>query len=496
MRLQRFLNSFSNPPTAVLLFCVGLFLRVIYTCFFSHFFAENYLNTNSVLYDGKDFGAWLTAFKSLISNGNFTADANHPYGYFGRMPGYSFFIGFFYVIIGKAYYLYVLVALQVLMDSLNIILLYHITKKIFPHSAFIFVPALLYAIHPINIIWAPVLMSECLSLFLMIIGFYYLIVSSNKWNYAIAGSLFGFNILVRPQVAVLTLVIGCVLLMRYLYLNRSTILLKQLLTFSVFVCLLYGTWPVRNYWLHDKILFSHDIRGMKAWSIDVYGYMWYNFSIQTNWDPQFSQIVKNQDFTINKQIAYAAPSDSIDLARAIYLSKNCGSGFSNWPNYWKNSVTTNNCDTVIFNLFLKLRAHQIQYNGWHYWVTLPLKNLQKCFFKNDLTVPGKSLIYNIMPLAFLFRTIILILGLIGCVYLILQKRPYRYFFIICISFFISWYGSICFGPGANMRNIEMRYLMQADNLLIIPIISFFIFFEKRTLINKKKTLITSEIRQN
>ncbi len=475
---------FSFINNALALFILGLCIRIVYTLYFSHFFAQSYLNTNSVVYDGADFGAWLNAFKSLINTGSFTVNPDHPYGFFGRMPGYSFFIGAFYLVFGNTYYLYALIVVQILLDSFNIVLIYLITKRIFPSSSFTFLPGLIYAIHPINIIWTPVLMSECLSISLMIIGFYLLIASDHKWKYSLAGFIFGLNILVRPQIAILTIVIIMVMIYYSLQNQRiKTIGLKNSLLFCFFLGITYGIWPARNYIIHDKLIFTHDIRSMKCWSNDVYGFMCYIFSIQSNWDPQFNQIVQNKPFEVNKKIAYVSPSDSSDLARAVYLAQNCGSGFSHWAGYPKKPIEGDNCDSIVYELFLKLRDHQIKYNPWHYWIKQPFSNLNKCFFKSELSKPGKSVLAQLIPLIFLFRTVILFAGIIGCIILILQHHPYRFFFSISLIYFISWYALMCFGPTSFLRNIEMRYLIQADTLMIIPLMAY---FTQWTSYNKKE----------
>ncbi len=218
-----------------MLFLFGLTIRIVYTIFFSHFFMEYSFHAPSVLYDKADFGAWLDGFKSLINTGSFTTNANHPYGYFTRMPGYSIFIGFFYLIFGKEYYLYALVCIQLLLDSFNVVLIFRITKKMFPYSPFCFLPALVYCIHPINILWSPVLMSECLSVFLMITSIYFLVASDHKYRYSFAGLCMGLNILVRPQIAVLALIIGIVLFIRYLYLKRPSSVFYQLFLCQRFI---------------------------------------------------------------------------------------------------------------------------------------------------------------------------------------------------------------------------------------------------------------------
>ena len=65
---------------------------------------------------------------------------------------------------------------------------------------------------------------------------------------------------------------------------------------------------------------------------------------------------------------------------------------------------------------------------------------------------------------FLLRSFLVVIGLLG-IYLALRNRGVRKkFLLIVLGYMITWYLYISF----IYRNIEMRYLLHTDILLLIP----------------------------
>ena len=75
---------------------VGLFVRLIFTWFF----AENYYGIENFFCQG-DTKGWAYSFQNLFEKGIYAYNVNVEYSHFLRMPGYSFFLGFFYLLCGK-----------------------------------------------------------------------------------------------------------------------------------------------------------------------------------------------------------------------------------------------------------------------------------------------------------------------------------------------------------------------------------------------------------
>ena len=456
-----------NSPDKKIIFIIllGLIVRIIYVFFFSKFHAFSYYGIASIFAKGPDINMWLECLDNLIQHGSFTSNINDPDGYFARMPGYAFFISLFYFLPGENSYLYCLCFFQVLCDALNIYFIYRISESIFDKKSISYVAAAIYAIHPINLIWAPFLSADSPAIFLMLWSLFIYTNSKSKYSFFFFGLVAGFNILVRPQMALFVLAYFFYFIFLIIK-NKNSIELKNFITFCLAIGLSYGSWPARNFLFHHELVLTHKISAIPCWRKDVEAYVAYNYSVQSNWQPQFDQILQNKPVYIDKGNAYKYPPDSALLRETIYLCKNYGSGFSEWPSFWKGRIAPNKYDTIIVNNFELLRQHQIQYNSFHYWFVLPLENLKKCFFKLDLLSSKNQLIIMAVALIFSFRTLIIFLGIAGSVYFFRQRK----LSVIApnLLFFSLWYLSISAGDPHLLRNVEMRYLIQCDTLLIIP----------------------------
>ena len=439
---------------------VGLLLRLLFVLVGAklYFGIEN-------IFVGGDTTAWACSIQNLIDFGTYTINTNHEYGYFGRTPGYSFFIGIFYLLTGKDWNTaYQIIGWsQVFLDTIAIYFVYKIGLKIFSEdkkSAVI--PAFLYATYPFIIVWNPIVYSESLSIFFLILGVYYFICEEKKYNYFFSGAFVSFSILCRPQVLPMIGLMTIVIMFH----NRKNIstLFKRTAQFTLAVLIFYGSWPIRNYLNHGKIQLTHDLRGFETWTPDVISFQQYIYSVKTEWEPQFSNILNNEKVIFPIE-AYLSKSDSLNLEKAIYLSKNCGSGFSQWNGYWKEPVSGQNCNEEIKSIFDKLRKNQIKHNPLNFYLILPLKNLQKALFKIKL-YDTKSLSRKLASYFFIYRTLMILLGIIG-VFLLFKENSSGYISLITFSYFILLYFTLCAGTSPQFRNIEMRYFLPADVLLLL-----------------------------
>ncbi len=454
-------NEIKNNKALTLTLIVGLVLRFLFILIG----AEYYFNRENIFVDG-DTATWAKSIQNFIEHGVYSLNLNHEYGYFGRTPGYSFFIGIFYLLTGKDWNAaYPLIAwTQVFLDVIAIWFIYKIGLKLFNGNAkSAVIPALLYATYPFIIVWNPVVYSESLSIFFLILGVYFFIYEEKKFNYFFAGIFISLSVLCRPQILVLIGISGLIILFK----NKRdiTALLKKSLQFGLAVILIYGSWPMRNYINYGKIELTHDLRGFEVWGTDALAFREYIYSVKTEWEPQFSSILHNETVTFPKE-AYLSKEDSLKLERAVYLSKNCGSGFSHWRGYWKEPVTVGNCNEEIKRLYDELRLNQAKNNPLNYYVILPLQNLKKAILKMKL-YDTKSTGRKIASLLFIYRTLLIILGLLGIFLIFKENKKYSYFAWIILSYFLILYLLICAGTGPDFRNIEMRYFLPADVLLLI-----------------------------
>jgi hypothetical protein len=437
-----------------LILLVGFIVRLIFT----FFIAGLYFNRADI-YTDADTGAWALSFQNLIESGSYSVNLQHEYGYFGRMPGYSFFLGIFWLIIGNWESVYPVVALvQMILDVFAIWLVYKMVMNVFNFKTPALISSALYAFYPFIIVWNPVCYSESLSVFLMIASLYFLTQKTNN-SIFISGILLGIGILFRPQLLFLIPLFSIVCVF---YCKK--IISKFLILFILAITITYGLWPVRNYLLHNKIILTQDLRGLSNWNTDVISFMQYTYSVKAEWEPQFTSIIKNTQ-TQWPQAAYISRNDSLLLEYAVYLSKHCGSGFSHWRGYWKDPVNVHeSCNRTITDIYSFLRNNQIRKNPYNFWVAVPLSNLSKALFKNSLT-NNSGMARKAASMLFYFRTLLILLGLAGIFLLLKRRNIWGWVFLL---FFLFVYISLCFGTGPQMRNIEMRYFLHVDILLLIP----------------------------
>lgn len=446
----------------IILVSIGFAVRLL----FMFFFAELYFSRENIFVDG-DTSLWTTMFTNWYKTGVLTLDPNHDYGYFGRTPGYTFFIGGIYLITGLKWataFKFIAWA-QIIIDSIAVLAIYKTALTFFNSKRTALITGLLYAIYPFVIVWSPVIYSESLSVSTLIIGFYFL-VRNRKYDSILAGALISLAILCRPQILPIIFIIG-VFFLHQLYLkvpktfNRATL-------FFLTVAVCYGSWPLRNYLNHDKLVLTQDIRSFKTAGEDWLAFTEYIYSVKAEWEPQFTNLISNKDVTFPAN-AYTNYEDSLKLEKAIHLAKNCGSSFSNWKGYWKESFSTSdpNCNEEIAQLFHELKESQIEANPLNFYLLVPLQNLKKALFKLSLYKPSSTLVKVVGIALFSYRTLLLILGIIGSV-LMFKNKTLRPFAILIFGYFAFLYLILCFGVGPQFRNIEMRYFLPADVLLLIP----------------------------
>ncbi|MFM2048451.1 MAG: hypothetical protein RI955_999 [Bacteroidota bacterium] len=459
----------SEKRTILFLLVLGFILRLIYLFFFSPIFARAYLGMETIFFNGGDFGGSLISFKNLIYHGAYTINLNNEMGYYSRMPGYSFFVGIITLLTGEPQNLYIISIIQILLDVYSIYLIYKIGKNIWNETTGIIL-GFLYATHPIIILWCPVLMSDSLGALCSLLTLYFYSKSESKYKWFWVGLSIGFGTLIRPQTILTIPIIG---LIELIYQRKKIVyFLKCMSIMGITILFTYGLYPMRNYFFHHKIILFQDLRGSGGvWNDATVNYMHYIYSVQSKWDPAWTNIMRNEKFTVDKA-AFAISGDSAILMAAIYKAQNCSYAFSCWSGYWQGhrlSPKDTACDVEIANTFALLREHQIKQNAYHYWVTLPLENLTKCFFKSQLsTSRTQSPMLKLVPIIFFYRSILLLIGLFACIWILLKMKLDKKTFLFILINFLGWYFLICFGTMPQLRNIEMRYLLPVDVLLLIP----------------------------
>lgn len=448
-----------------------LLLGIILRLFFVFFGGKIYYGKADYFTQG-DTPTWFYSFVNLVNSGTYTIDPATDNAKFFRPPGYSFLFGIFYLLTFKNYLLAskLLVILQVLMDIFNIWLVQQIAflslrekkerkKIIFANSA-----ALLFAVYPFVIVWAPVLYAETASLFFLLLSVFFSLRPVSGKNSLLSGIFGGIATLIRLQ-CIFALQILC-----FTFLFRNTDIKKKIRVMTFFgfgVLITYGLWPARNYFLHDRIVFSQDLNIGNFWSKDYMAFMDYVYAVRTDHYPVYQELIRGEKVNW-PEASYLNKKDSILLDSVSNLCYTCGTGFSyfmvNEGVRAKTVDPTVNCDSTIATIFNELKTEQENQNAFHYWLTVPLGNLQKCFFKFSLYGNKSRIVKLLSSMLFIFRTLFIFLGFYG-IYLGIKNKFFSSgFSFFILSYPIVWYLYLSF----FYRNMEMRYLLHTDVLLLIP----------------------------
>ncbi len=444
------------------LIIIGLIIRLG----FMFFGAPVYYGTADYASNGGDTWAWAHGMTNLVHSGTYTTDPTYEDGKYFRPPGYAFFLMIFYFLSGLHLPLAFKLAsfAQVLLDTLSIYFIYGIIKNNKGSEKLALTGALLYMIYPFVIVWSPVLYAETPGLFFMLWGIYLLSKTPNATRYSLAGFTIGAAILTRLQI--IFILPG---LLYFLFTRAGslrTLFSKNYLLFFVALGITYGSWPLRNL-AHGQLVFGQRLENESHFSKDYTAFMYYIWSVKTDHRPQYDQIIHGEPVDWPKA-SYLHPGDSATLADLAVKCRTCSRGFSHFmfsAGLVKAPITEYNaCSQEITATFDRLREEQIHENFFHYMIIVPLSNLKKCIFKSALYESKSKLVFIISSLLFSYRTIFILLGLTG-MWLNRKKRLIsKELNGLVLIYMLSWYFMICF----LHRNIEMRYLIMTDVMLLIP----------------------------
>ncbi|MFC6224872.1 ArnT family glycosyltransferase [Hymenobacter artigasi] len=399
-----------------------------------------------------DTASYTDSFINLWHRGLYSFNLLNPEAAFGRLPGYPFFWGAHYLLFGKQYVFQAVAFSQCLLDTLAIYLVYAAAKALSHDVRAAWISGLFYALYPFILVWMPVSSTEAFATFLTIAVFWWLATRPvDKRNALVAGLLVGLSLIVREY-------LGILLVPVFFWLYTAKGFGRQFVGLS-FVALLgftalYIGWPVRNYVFQHRFLllkpptagyerYTEDVNSARKW---IYG-----------WDPDANAYLDGiAGITVLPEFPADVFGTYAETARAqalIQMARQCGTGFYIWRTNQHYSQASN-CNAELRAGFTALDSSYQQRHPFRYWTRVPLLNLKKAFFKNQLMQGGSKLI----GMLFLYRSIMLIVCLVGAFLLRRHRSVWPLLF-----FFAFMYLFICVG----LRQLEMRYLIQSDAALLI-----------------------------
>ena len=414
-----------------------------------------------------DSFSFTRSFLNLWQTGHYTLEPLIPSASFGRLPGYPFFYGLHYLVFGPKWVVTAISISQVLLDTSVILLLYNLVRRwtgqLWPAR----LAALLYATYPFAIIWVTVVGTETLNTFCTVAWLSVLTRQKNsRRHYVVVGVLAALTFYVRAYMGVLLPIsIAFVWLWPH---TSSTARWQRAMWVAVGFGVLYIWWPMRNYANHGQLVLLKPISaGYANQRKDMQAYLdwlhcWTNDN--TTWVEGMLQ---------DKLPPYPTTifGSAAEEHRAYVLTKlaaRCGSSFHlrrlNTHDYrLVLPERFHNCNKQIAAGFDSLRQSYVQRQPLKYYTDVPLANLRKAFFKSATIHQSSSAAKELFQrVLFGYRTLLLLLGVVGVV------RGWR------LPYF--WPVAACFGLlyvyiSVDFRSLEMRYLLQADVLLLLPVAS-------------------------
>ena len=419
-----------------------------------------------------DSMSYTMSFRNLIEYGTYTFDFLEPEAAFGRLPGYPFFYGIHYLIFGPKLAVQATACTQMVLDCVSILLIFLITRKVLPAGQRFapYIAATLYSAYPFIIVWTTVIGTELLATFLTLLWLYTLISAKQHWAYyCLLGVEVALLFYVREFLGIFLVITGVYILFSRSYAWRVAI--RNCLLIGLGFTSLYIWWPTRNYvYQHRIVLVKPQRAGFANYKADMVSFLdwvhsWSNES--TFW---LRQLLDNPNPAFPDEI-FASPLEREKALALVKKANDCGSSFYIYKNIkWlpydnlkamrNNKDYTVECNDELYKGFEQLRQSYRQRHPLWYYTKVPLQNLYKVFFKNDIqanTSASKKQIF--LRVIFGYRTLLVLLGLAGM--LLFRRLPGIHpilMYWLFITVFICWY----------FRQLEMRYLLQADVMLLIP----------------------------
>lgn len=470
------------------LLVLGLGLRLLFVLVGAKLY---YAGRQIDIYTNGDSYSYVLSFRNLLDHGRYTFDLGEPDAAVGRLPGYPFFYGLHYLVVGSRLVLPALAFTQVLLDTASIWLLYALTERLAgPRSWAPLLAALLAATYPFTIVWTPITGTETLGLSLVLLWWAGLVLARPRVRtWLLLGALLALIVYVREFLGAC---LGVTLL--YLALRAGSepgaglgrrggaARLRPLVLVLVGFLALYGWWPLRNYLTLGRFVplkpaaagyanLREDTQAALAWVLT-----WTN-DVTLGMDeilfvprPTFPAHVIN------------TPAERQLIDSLIVLSRSCASSFHvraelyaptrTWPGssidelrylaaQRANTLRHHNCNAQVSRGFQRLRASYLRRHPLRGWVEVPLQNMQKILFKSQLQAAGGrvSLGQRLVQLLFGWRSVLLALGLVGAWR---YRRQAALWPALLFAAIIFGYMAVIF------RSMEMRYLLQADVLLLVP----------------------------
>jgi len=424
-----------------------------------------------------DSFSYTDTFLNLLRIGEYTFDTSEPDAYLYRGPVYALYWGMHYLLFGEEYVYKVVAISQCIIDTLSTMLIYRIIRSISQDVNFALAGMALYAFHPIFIVHTPITGTETIATCITLTTFATVMLARNNGTYVmwlIVGLLCGLGVLTR----------------QYLGLLLPTVILYYLCVasikntknfFTIIFCIMLGFFLLTAPWLIRNIIFHNaptilmgKTSGYKAYKEDYIAFQRLYTLYFVDVTPILLRISKSGRDGLDDDPRLKGIRS--DLERASELAYSCGTSFGEvrrWGNNVLQDIKTDEreCNAEIVSIYEYVRAKALKEGGFTLWIDVPVQNVIKAVFKSELTSKRDGWVSSVITSIFFTRTLFALLGLMGIFFIARVPEFVFVFFPISLIAYIS----------AITRQVEMRYLLQSDALLLsLSMVTVAYFFRKRT----------------
>jgi len=429
----------------------GLILRLLFSFYFSKYYFGD------VNYTIGDSYSYVNPILNLIKYGIYAFDIDEIDSYFYRGPVYPFFWGIHYLLFGENIVFESVAFSQSIIDVFSGYLIYKILCSFGVPTKYSFLGMFMYLINPILLVHVPITGTETLAILITLFYFHLLVKSKNNLDYVKIGILAGVSLLTRQYLGIL-MPIGIVYIFLNSNLNFQKIIKNSIIIFLSF-SLTLTPWFLRNYINWGKpIILMGKTTGYQSYQEDYIAFEKLYSLIYIDVTPIFDSVAKSgEDTMTNSKVLGSLRGELQELNKMAF---ECGPSFNSRRNnilYKKDNKLSNNCKNQLSNGYDKLRVNLLAQNGFIFKYKTALLNLKKSFFKMDLTSRPSSVKDIFIYLSFSFRIFYVILGFLSILFIKGNKKVAILLFPLFMFFFVS----------VVIRHVEIRYLAQAETILII-----------------------------
>jgi len=236
---EKTLEFVKKHKLIIIILIIALILRLVVLFFIAPMSADE-VSSMVLVFDGTGYNKFAI---NILENG--LINDYYP----KRVPGYSLFIAFVYLLFG--YSAKMVLFFQSLLDVGTVLVIYLIAKNLFKKEAIALIAAALYTANLAFFEYAIAYTAEIFFTFIFSIAillFIYALKKKKIRYFALAGLLFSISVLTRPAVSfIIYPLIFFILINKYSFKQKCVFILVIFLVFMIPISL----WKARNLYYYD-----------------------------------------------------------------------------------------------------------------------------------------------------------------------------------------------------------------------------------------------------